>query len=72
MSLNDECHAQTLCGILHNTPMQYTAIFQGCKNDSFQMKNCDIFFIFAQNIDCVYVSLGEASSLFCIPAVGQC
>ena len=34
-----------------NTPMQYTAIFHCCKNDNFQMKNCDIFFIFAQNID---------------------
>ena len=27
------------------------AIFHGCKNDNFQMKNCDIFLIFAQNID---------------------
>ena len=35
----------------HATPMQYTAIFHGCKNDNFQMKNCDIFLIFAQNID---------------------
>ena len=26
-----------------NTPMQYTAIFHGCKNDNFQMKNCDVF-----------------------------
>ena len=32
-------------------PMQYTAIFQGCKNYNFQMKNCDIFIIFAQYID---------------------
>ena len=30
--------------------MQYTAIFHGCKNDKFQMKNYDIFLIFAQNI----------------------
>ena len=37
-----------------NTPMQYTAIFYGCKNDNFQMKNSDIFLIFAQNIDCGY------------------
>ena len=35
-----------------NIPMQYTAIFHDCKNDNFQMKNCDIFLIFAQNIDC--------------------
>ena len=53
-----------LCSILHflwllklpnlhydNMPIQYTAIFHGCKNDKFQMKNCDIFLIFAQNID---------------------
>ena len=26
-----------------NTPMQYAAIFKGCKNGNFQMKNCDIF-----------------------------
>ena len=37
-----------------NTPMQYTAIFNGCKNNNFQMKNSDIFLIFAQNIDCLY------------------
>ena len=30
-----------------NTPMQYTTIFHDCKNDNFQMKNCDIFLIFA-------------------------
>ena len=32
-------------------PMQYTAIFHICRNDKFQMKNCDMFLIFAQNID---------------------
>ena len=31
-----------------NTPLQYTATFNGCKNGSFQMKKCDIFLIFAQ------------------------
>ena len=35
-----------------DTPMQYTAIFHGCKNGNFQMKNCGIFLNFAQNIDC--------------------
>ena len=35
-------------------PMQYTAIFHSCKNDNFQMKSCDIFLIFAQNIDREY------------------
>ena len=34
-----------------NTPILYTVIFHGCKNDYFHMKNCDIFLIFAQNID---------------------
>ena len=34
-----------------NMHMQYTVIFQSCKNDNFQMKNCDVFLIFAQNID---------------------
>ena len=33
--------------------MQYTAIFHGLKSVYFQMKNCDIFLICAQNIDCV-------------------
>ena len=37
-----------------NTPMQYTAMFHGCKNVNFQLKNGDIFHIFAQNIDCGY------------------
>ena len=35
-----------------NTPMQYTVIFHIYINDNFQIKNCDIFLIFAQNIDC--------------------
>ena len=38
-----------------NMPMIYTAIFRGCKNGNFQMKNCDLFLIFAQNIDCGYM-----------------
>ena len=37
-----------------DTPVQYTAIFHCCKKDNFQMKTCDIFLIFAQNIDCGY------------------
>ena len=31
--------------------VQYTVIFHGCKNGSFQMKECDISLFFAQNID---------------------
>ena len=27
-------------------PMQYTAIFHGCKNVNFHLKNFDFFFIF--------------------------
>ena len=34
-----------------NISMQYTVIFHGCENDNFQIKNCNIFDIFAQNID---------------------
>ena len=34
-----------------NTPMQYSVIFHGCKNGNFQMKNCDIFLIFAHDRD---------------------
>ena len=34
-----------------NMPVQYTALFHGCKNGNFQMKKCDIFLIFAQSID---------------------
>ena len=41
-----------------NMPMEYTAIFHGCKSDNFQMKNCDtvikncdILLIFARNLD---------------------
>ena len=44
------------CQVNHNAnmSMQYTVIFHGCKNDNFQVKNCNIFHIFAQNIDCGY------------------
>ena len=34
-----------------NMSVQYTAIFHGCKNGNLQMKKCEIFLIFAQNID---------------------
>ena len=39
-----------------NMSMQYTAIFHGYKNGNFQLKNCDIFLIFAQNIYRGYTS----------------
>ena len=39
-----------------STPMQYTAIFHGCKNDNFQLMFFLLFFhIIAQNIDCGYM-----------------
>ena len=47
------CHIHTHYHY-ENMPMQYTAIFHGCKKDNFQMKKCDNFLIFAQNIDCGY------------------
>ena len=37
-----------------NLPMQYTQIFLALKIENFQLKNFDIFLIFAQNIDCRY------------------
>ena len=36
-----------------NTPMQYTTIFHGCKNDNFQMKKIFHVFFF-QNIEWGY------------------
>ena len=55
-----------------NMPLQYTAIFQGCKNYNFQMKKCDIFLIFAQNIDCGYTlervpTIYVLEQKYCIP-----
>ena len=40
-----------------STPIQYAVIFHGCENDYFQMKNCDIFLIFAQTIDRGYTEV---------------
>ena len=47
-----KCIPATVSIHYDSTPMQYSAIFNDCKNGNFQMKNCDIFIIFAQNIDC--------------------
>ena len=38
--------------ITKTCPCNRQQIFHGCKKDNFQMKNCDVFLIFAQNIDC--------------------
>ena len=40
--------------ITKNLPMQYTEIFGALIIGNFQLKNYDIFLIFAQNIDCGY------------------
>ena len=34
-----------------NVSVQYTAIFHGCINGNFQMKNCDIFSYFLLKVD---------------------
>ena len=39
----------------HIMAMQNAAIFTAVKNYIFLMKNCDIFLIFAQSIDPVYM-----------------
>ena len=61
MCVHDDCISGLKVGLVghlpsqyENTPMQYTAIFHGCKNVHFQMKFVNIFLIFAQNIDCGY------------------
>ena len=64
-SIFTEFYLLSICAVLQNlskqsetmirhydiTPMQYTAIFNGCKNCNFMMKNYIIFLIFAKNID---------------------
>ena len=40
--------------ITNNTPMQYKCDFGALKFGNFHMKKCDIFLVFAQNINCGY------------------
>ena len=49
-------YTRRLLSFIHyeNLPMQYTEIFLALKIENFQLKNFDIFLIFAQNIDCGY------------------
>ena len=44
--------------------MEYTAIFHGCKNDNFQLKNCDIFLILTQNIGCGYTLVVRTATIY--------
>ena len=44
-------HAITPMHRYANMSVQYTAIFNGCKNGNFQMKRSDVFLVFALNID---------------------
>ena len=46
-----------------NMPMQYAVTFKDRKIDNFQMKNSDVFLIFAQNVDCTY-TLEYPQSIF--------
>ena len=48
-----------------NTPMHYTAIFHGCKNDNFQMIFLDYFHIFAQNIYMFYSKIRPEDQWSC-------
>ena len=52
--LSDNLYKDALDLHYANIPVQYTAIFHGCKNDNFQLKYFDYFHIFAQNIDFGY------------------
>ena len=50
MVLQKSC-IKTLSFHYANVSVQYTVIFHGCKNGNFHMNKCEIFLIFAQNID---------------------
>ena len=51
---NEFCLFMRLFPHYANMSVQYTSIFHGYKNNYFQLKNIDIFLIFAQNKDCGY------------------
>ena len=44
-------HVSSVDSIRQTRPCNIQQYFTAVKNDNFQMKNCDIFLIFAQNID---------------------
>ena len=56
IALSSNCAAQFVLDVVGNThyanmPMEYTAMFHGCKNVTFQIKCFNIFPLFAQNIN---------------------
>ena len=42
----------TVLAITKTCPCNILKFFMAVKKDNFQMNNCDVFLIFAQNIDC--------------------
>ena len=50
----NHCRNRGEIGITKTRPCNILQFFTPVKNDNFQMKNCDVFLIFAQNIDCGY------------------
>ena len=59
MLVNSKCHDQTastnMPGHYENIPIQIYSKFYHQKNENFQIKNSDIFYVSAQNIDCGYL-----------------
>ena len=51
----DQLASETTFSHYDSFPMEYIAIFHCCENDTFQMQKCDIFLVFAQNVDCGYM-----------------
>ena len=49
--------------ITKTRPCNVLQFFTAVKNDNFQMKNFDVFFFFAQNIDCGYTVLTSTHNL---------
>ena len=56
LKLLNHAKTPTLIGprITKTCPCYILQFFTAVKKDNFQMKNCDVFLIFAQNIDCGY------------------
>ena len=48
------CNHEIILNITQTCPYNIQQYFTAVKKDNFQMKNCDVFLIFAQNFDCWY------------------